>query len=170
MKNRLIRTADQNFTYVAASKPKIVYNNSEDPNSYNAGFDADLACDLAAALRDEMAELGPRGLAEYLDGDLEPIVTSIIVSVDGYLVKTTVKTTRKLTDEELYHIEDYVTGQFSDGFGEGFEQRAFAEIPGVYEYEDEDEESNITMEQCETVDQFFCSLYTPELELDFKLV
>lgn len=62
-----------------------------------------------------------------------------IISIDwilqdecsGYIE---LKTTEALNDVELNNISDWVSGQNSDGLGEGFEQQSFAY------YENEDEE------------------------------
>jgi hypothetical protein len=45
-------------------------------------------------------------------------------------------THRPLTDEESKQISEWISGQNSDGLGEGFEQQSFAEIEGDDENDD----------------------------------
>lgn len=46
---------------------------------------------------------------------------------DGHNWHVTAKTMRELTDDELKQLSEWVSGQNSDGLGEGFEQQDFAE-------------------------------------------
>lgn len=66
-------------------------------------------------------------LAEYLDGDLKSIVNSITIRLDEEesIAYTTIKCDRELTKSELDELRDNITGQFSDGWGESFEQQDF---------------------------------------------
>ena len=50
--------------------------------------------------------------------------------------KVTVITNRLLTDEESASVSDWISGQNSDGLGEGFEQQPFAEEETGEDYED----------------------------------
>lgn len=72
-------------------------------------------------------ELKNLDLAEYIDDDLKSIVKSITVELDSENSKayTTIKCNKELTSDELNRIEDYIEGQFADGWGEGFEQQDF---------------------------------------------
>lgn len=57
---------------------------------------------------------------------------------------------RELTQEELDHLLDYTTGQWSDGIGEGFEQEPY--------YNNEDEEIYLSpwhVDQVATISQRF---------------
>ncbi|WP_394683356.1 hypothetical protein, partial [Schaedlerella sp.] len=68
-------------------------------------------------------------LMEYFHGSdsIKEKVKSAIVSVEsaeGVLYGcTTLRMKEYLKSEELYELCDYITGQYSDGWGEGFEQR-----------------------------------------------
>lgn len=90
-------------------------------------------------------------LAQYIweddeyEGKLYGIVTEIwpgVKVIDDTLYSwTEVSTTRKLSDEEKNILLDYVKGQFSDGYGEGLEQRAFCTDTEYEEGEEYDERS-----------------------------
>lgn len=94
-------------------------------------------------------------LAQYIDDRyscLYGVVTEIYAGVklmDGQMFSLTeVTTTRELSDEEKSALLEYLIGQFSDGWGEGVEQREFTEVTEyeTEEYYDEDEEEVVTDE------------------------
>lgn len=63
-------------------------------------------------------------LSEYLDGldcviDIHP---KIVVNNGNLQTKTSVVSTRKLTNDEQRLLLSFCGGQFSDGWGEGYEQ------------------------------------------------
>jgi hypothetical protein len=68
-----------------------------------------------------------RGMAEYLGGVLGEKVTAMFPSVelhgDALWCVTEVTLSEPLTPEELTELKDWWSGQLSDGWGEGFEQR-----------------------------------------------
>ena len=74
--------------------------------------------------------LAEDSMAQYLDPPLEGVVEVLTWTLDGngrdYKVEAF--TTRELTEAELKQLASEVSGQNSDGLGEGFEQQAFAEI------------------------------------------
>ena len=83
---------------------------------------------LAAIAKENRHFENDRGLAEYLDeGPLKDKVYSLYPSVevvDGELWGVmTAGLKESLTGEETAALMDYVCGQNSDGYGEGFEQR-----------------------------------------------
>ncbi len=65
-------------------------------------------------------------LAEYLADDLEMLVSSITMRVrlgiNGIMCRTTCEVCEELKSGVLQKLSDYITGQFSDGWGECFEQ------------------------------------------------
>lgn len=61
---------------------------------------------------------------------------------DGYNYHVEAVCDRELSDAELKQLSDEVSGQNSDGLGEGFEQQEFAEI----EPDDEDDWSMISFD------------------------
>jgi hypothetical protein len=74
---------------------------------------------------------------QYCSEDLVPVVHTIrwdLTTEQDW--KVTLVTNRPLTDQESKQISEWISGQNSDGLGEGFEQQSFAEI----EPDDEDEE------------------------------
>lgn len=91
--------------------------------------------------QDEYAEL-----AQYLPDDhpLHEVVKEIWVDVKvikGDLYSwTKVVASRELSEREQECLLDYLTGQFSDGYGEGLEQQEFISLRETETYEEYDEE------------------------------
>ena len=77
--------------------------------------------------KEKLPDEGERGLAIYLDIDLREKVHSIHPSVEEWNDElwgvTEVQTRGELTPNEYAELTEWLTGQFADGWGEGFEQR-----------------------------------------------
>lgn len=78
--------------------------------------------------KEKLPDEGERGLAVYLhDAALNEKVHSIHPSVEEWNHElwgvTEVKTHGALTPSEYAELTDFLTGQYADGWGEGFEQR-----------------------------------------------
>lgn len=74
-------------------------------------------------------------MAQYLDDHLREKVTKVewnLESTDEGTIDVEAK--RELTPDELAELSDWIRGQCSDGLGESFEQRDFAQ---VYDYEED---------------------------------
>lgn len=88
-------------------------------------------------------------LAQYIDEDrhkaIYGVVTEILVGVkviDHNLYSwTEVTATRELTESEQKELLDYLSGQFSDGYGEGLEQQRFTSYSDTATSEEYDEET-----------------------------
>ena len=83
---------------------------------------------------------------EFLDDDLakyqqNPKVKSIKINLDDeYGGSINVTTNEALTDFEQQELNEYITGQLSDGIGEAFEQQEFSKnYPQEDDFEDYDE-------------------------------
>ncbi len=81
-----------------------------------------------AVRRDRDSMDKTRGLAEYLPDELRQKVWSLFPSIevmdDGQIYCLgKMELTSKLRSEEMAELKDYWSGQLSDGWGEGFEQR-----------------------------------------------
>ncbi len=78
--------------------------------------------------KEKLPDEGERGLAVYLDDDLDQKVHSIHPSVEEWNGElwgmTEVQTSGELTPAEYAELTEWLTGQFADGWGESFEQRA----------------------------------------------
>ena len=84
--------------------------------------------------------LSESDMTQYIDDRLTGVVLDIrweLTSVASW--KVTVVAQRELTDDEEAAISSWISGQNSDGLGEGFEQQAFAEE------DDEDDEYSVVM-------------------------
>jgi hypothetical protein len=85
-----------------------------------------------AIIDERLADEDSRGLMAYYyeDDTVNEKVRSLYVDVETHGGKlwgvATLELTDELSDAELSDLKDYLTGQYSDGFGEGFEQREIA--------------------------------------------
>lgn len=74
-------------------------------------------------------------MAQYLDDHLREKVTKVEWNLEGTDEGTIdVEAKQELTTDELAELSDWIRGQCSDGLGESFEQRDFAQ---VYDYEED---------------------------------
>ncbi|HHV07142.1 MAG TPA: hypothetical protein GXX69_02875 [Firmicutes bacterium] len=82
---------------------------------------------LALIQKERLPSEGGRGLAVYLDDDLSRKIYSINPSVEEWNGElwgvTEVQAHGGLSPSELAELTDRLSGQFSDGWGEGLEQR-----------------------------------------------
>ena len=82
---------------------------------------------LALIQKEKLPDEGERGLAIYLDDDLSQKVHSINPSVEEWNGElwgmTVVQTHGSLSPSELAELTEWLSSQFSDGWGEGMEQR-----------------------------------------------
>lgn len=91
---------------------------------------------LAALVKERMPDETERGLMKYFDGDdgVNRKVKSYVFTVEhvnGKLMGVAeCRVQGELTAEELEHLKDDISGQASDGFGEGFEQRPIKTADG----------------------------------------
>lgn len=91
-------------------------------------------------------------LAQYIhsegerDSKIYGVVTEIWVGVKvirGKLYSwTEITANSELTDDQKNALLDYLSGQFSDGYGEGLEQQEFASYTETETYEEYDEEED----------------------------
>lgn len=129
---------------------------------------------------DENGNLYPDDeLSQYIhesgerDGLLYGVVTEIWVNVkniDGKLYSwTEVTANRELNEIEKEALLDYLTGQFSDGYGEGLEQQEFNSYTDTDVSEEWDEEEQETyMEEYEVrVDMYLHLWQSKNFHLEF---
>lgn len=82
-----------------------------------------------SAIREELNRYGEDDLMQYFDGSesIQGKIQSAVVTIenkDGILYGCTkLELNELLSQEELQEFTEYITGQYSDGWGEGFEQR-----------------------------------------------
>ncbi len=91
---------------------------------------------LAAILKEQMPGEAERGLMKYYheDDGVSQKVQSFVFTVEEVNSRlmgvAECRVHGELTDEELEQLKDYISGQASDGFGEGFEQRPIKTTDG----------------------------------------
>lgn len=83
-------------------------------------------------------------MSQYIPKDVKAISAQMYPTDDFKRLIIEIKTMIRLDDNQLERLRDWITGQMSDGWGEGFEQReldTYSEIE--YEpYYEEDEDGN----------------------------
>lgn len=78
-------------------------------------------------------------MTQYLDDPLEAVIERVQwhLHSDGNKYHVEAYASRELTEDELKQLADWVSGQNSDGLGEGFEQQDFAWISDAYDGDEE---------------------------------
>ena len=108
-----------------------------DPQDLTAGEVLEYEDEILALIqREKLPSEGERGLAVYLDDNLSQKVYSINPTVEEWNGElwgvTEVHAYGALSPSELAELTDWLSGQFSDGWGEGLEQRYIS----FWEYSD----------------------------------
>lgn len=118
------------FVYKWLCSTKIIITNKETEVAKvlsKKSYSKKMKTALADAIKKSMVE--PNGLASYLSKGYRKKVSSIIISYDiesnNLIIE--VVSTQSLNKSDIKYIEDYIRGQLSDGWGEGFEQIPFYE-------------------------------------------
>lgn len=171
--NRMKKQASS-VTYVATSNIEIKSMSTDGDNNFKQDTISKKEFNrLLDYLQNDMNELGSKGLAKYSDDRIkEDVIESIIVSAKfnngSPIAETTIVCSRELTKEELEELESYITGQYSDGWGEGFEQNPFYSYEDEYQNEEFDEETQeYNMETLtETIEEF---AYFSNNNMQFKI-
>lgn len=141
------------------------------PDSYESDFSLGLMFSYASseevydAFREAVAkdmadpEFNGKGLANYTNPEFESFtdkVSSIVVktlkvgsSFDSYaqFVIECIASS-ELSEDELYGedgLQEFIIGQMSDGWGEGFEQHSILSVRADIDYEDEEEGTVFSM-------------------------
>lgn len=99
-----------------------------------ADYEESIQSAITASLKGSGGDLMP-----YFSGQRNPGVKAKVLSAipsvelrDGELMGcTTVRLKEPLNDVEMKALQEYLRGQFSDGWGEGFEQREIQTADGV---------------------------------------
>lgn len=91
---------------------------------------------MIGTLQDSLKESFVRhdGLDSYVSRKYNKIISSILCSFDEVRkeLKINVLTTASLSKSDLKYVEDFISGQLSDGWGEGFEQIPFHQTKTMY--------------------------------------
>jgi hypothetical protein len=114
---------------VSSACPSYSITNNTDTKDiimaqYNATFHLDNAVNDIEAARNYLAD---EDMAHFLPDNLAEFVTSVFWRLQdeesGYI---NIEADRELTDDESAQMSQWISGQCSDGLGEGFEQQDFA--------------------------------------------
>lgn len=161
---RLIKKANGNFTYKFKSPVTVWYGDDSSYSSYSEDLsevDRDTRYLVKTESEQAVQDLGPKGLAEFIDNteSYYDAVDSIFIEVQEGSCISTVNCNRELNQNEIDEVKDYITGQFSDGWGEGFEQAVLGTntVQTEEEFYDEEEGETYTetVEQEETITAAF---------------
>lgn len=83
-------------------------------------------------------------LAKYIDKHenlIHGLIEKITLTLStNYKLQANIIANQELNNEQLEQLKKYLTGQYSDGYGEGFEQAEIDEYEDEYEEEEYDEE------------------------------
>ena len=106
-------------------------------DEYGMPLDGTELADYEDAIREELNRYGEDDLMQYFSGSasIQEKVKSAVVTIEnqeGTLYGCTkLELNEFLNPEELKELGDYITGQYSDGWGEGFEQQDIQVEEGI---------------------------------------
>ena len=134
--------------YIFENKIEIVNSTPYDTDEKYDSVDLNLIKEINKSIGVSLEEEGEVGLAKYPPDGIDK---SILLSIKPKVVlfgnepycRCEVVTSRELTNEEIEIIEDDLLGQYSDGWGECFEQNAIYSFDMTYEedeYNEDDDE------------------------------
>lgn len=133
----MIKDAVDNHTYhiISPLKGVVIYDDGYTPDEQMSDSELpEYKSEILSKIREYDEDI-----ASYVDSDLEDLVTSIKVTVASTKSKklvgyATVQTSRVPTEDEMNKIIDDLLGQYSDGWGEGFEQTPICDFDGSKMY------------------------------------
>lgn len=137
------------------SKAKVKQYQSNWDAEADVGFANESIMDAAAERLAEDPDWRGDGLelAQYVsesNGFTRELVPSIKISTSGNMFKATVLVNGPVTIDLVEKVKDYISGQYSDGWGEGFEQREVSSDTDYdvdyEEYYDEEAEETVREE------------------------
>ena len=106
-------------------------------DEYGMPLDGTELADYEEVIREELERYGEDDLMQYFDGSesIQEKIQSAVVTIenkDGILYGCTkLELNEFLSQEELQEFTEYITGQYSDGWGEGFEQQDIQVEEGI---------------------------------------
>jgi len=172
----LIKTAEAKIVKEFRAPYKMKYYRQSEYDEFN---DEDMAFLVDDDVWEEyyteakqFAEEDFNGIGEemlsYLKRDLDDLgnnITGLSFTLDGKESVMTVTFDSEPSSEELEKICDWITGQYSDGWGEGLEQRDFANWQEQEQVEIEDEDGRPYYDVTWVTFWLFMELYSSGMKL-----